>query len=248
MLLQSGSPDDIPVPLSGFTHYRIGSEPDYDKLYRRLTNQPLVSKRPLGKLKRLPAREKNSDSLPGAFSLEQLSKTMSNPRYADDIFRLDRTYNKDAVINKETVIIVVGAGLIAELLDRPTAELLRDQIDLQGGSYPFRRGIVITDEAWYRPGEVVAIGNNPVIAVGGPKTNRLTAEFDQWKPSPPSSQGAYAIPVSGARIGTGFFRKNQQGLPQVALWGHDANAVRETVEFYFRNERGLAEFLKMCWK
>ena len=42
---------------------------------------------------------------------------------------------------------------------------------------------------------------------------------------------------------------NQQGLPQVALWGHDANAVRETVEYYFRSEKsGLAEFLKMCWK
>ncbi|HTC48453.1 MAG TPA: SEFIR domain-containing protein [Candidatus Aquilonibacter sp.] len=248
VLLESASSDYIPLPLRGFTHYRVGTEPDYNKLYRRLTNQPLVSKRPLGKLKRLPAREKSPDSLPGAFSLEQLSKTMSNPRYADDIFKLDRTYNKDAVINRETVIIVVGAGLIAELLDRPTAELLRDQIDLQGGIYPFRRGIVITDEAWYKPSEAAAIGNNPVIAVGGPKTNRLTAEFDQWKPNPPSTQGAYAIPVSGARIGTGFFRRNQQGPPQVALWGHDANAVRETVEVYFRNERGLAEFLKICWK
>jgi hypothetical protein len=248
VLLEGASPDDIPLPLKGFTHYRADTPAGYEALYRRLIHQPLVSKPPLGKLRGLPAREKNQDSLPNAFSLEQLSKTMSNPRYADDIFRLDRTYNKDAVINKETVIIVVGASLIAELLDRPTAELLRDHIDLQGGSNPFRRGIVITDESWYKPSEAVAIGNNPVIAIGGPKTNRVTAEFDQWKPSPPSTQGAYAIPVSGARLGTGFFRKNQQGLPQVALWGHDANAVRETVEYYFRNEGGLAEFLKTCWK
>ena len=119
VLLESASPDDIPVPLRGFTHYRVGTEPDYDKLYRRLTNQPLVSKRPLGKLRRLPAREKSPDSLPGAFSLEQLSKTMSNPRYADDIFKLDRTYNKDAVINKETVIIVVGASSLRNYLTAP---------------------------------------------------------------------------------------------------------------------------------
>jgi hypothetical protein len=56
----------------------------------------------------LPAKGKQQDSLPDAFSLEQLSKTMSNPRYADDIFRLDRFYDTRKAINKETVIIVVG--------------------------------------------------------------------------------------------------------------------------------------------
>lgn len=192
--------------------------------------------------------KENQNSVSSTFSLERLSKTMSNPRYADDIFKLDRTYDKKAVINEQTVIIVVGASIVAELLDRPTAELLRDHIDHQGGNYPFRRGIVITHDAWYEPTEAKAVGNNPVIAVGGPKTNRLTAEFDEWKPNSPSKQGSYSIPVSGTRVGTGFFRTNQKGLPQVALWGYGANAVRETVEHYLRDERGLAEFLKMCWK
>jgi TIR domain len=248
VLLEGASPDDIPLPLKGFTYYRADTASGYDGLYRRLIRQPLINKPPLGKPRSLPAREKNQDSLPGAFSMEQLSKTMSNPRYADDIFKLDRTYDRKAVINEQTVIIVVGASIVAELLDRPTAELLRDHIDHQGGSNPFRRGIVISHDAWYEPTEATVIGSNPVIAVGGPKTNRLTAEFDQWKPKPPSKEGAYPIPVSGAQIGTGFFRKNQRGLPQVALWGYNANAVRETVEYYFRTERGLAEFLKMCWK
>jgi hypothetical protein len=49
--------------------------------------------------------------------------------------------------------------------------------------------------------------------------------------------------VTGARIGTGFFRQNPKGLLQVALRGHNANAIRETVEYYFRNEEGFAEFL-----
>ena len=65
------------------------------------------------------ARREKTDSLPGAFSSEQSSKTMSNLRYAGDIFELDRIYNKDAGFNKERVIIVVGTSLIAELLDRP---------------------------------------------------------------------------------------------------------------------------------
>src|SRR5580700_10936893 len=51
-----------------------------------------------------PAKEKSPNSLPDVFSSEQLSKTMSNPRYADDILKLDRIY-EHSVINKETVII-----------------------------------------------------------------------------------------------------------------------------------------------
>ena len=44
VLLGGSLPDDIPIPLRGFTHYRVGAEPGYDGLYRRLTDQPLVSK------------------------------------------------------------------------------------------------------------------------------------------------------------------------------------------------------------
>jgi hypothetical protein len=68
----------------------------------------------------------------------------------------------------------------------------------------------------------VVIANNPVIAIGGPKTNKLSAEFDKWKPTPPSKEGTYQIPATGPRIGTGFFRKNQAGWPQVGLWGINA--------------------------
>ena len=180
VLLEGASPDDIPHPLRGFTRYRVNTEPGYDALYRRLTSQPLVSKPALGHLRSLPAKEKSQDSLPNAFSLEQLSKTMSNPRYADDIFRLDRIYDRHSVINKETVILVVGTTLVAELLDRPVAELLRDKIDQRGGDYPFRRGIVVSDQTWY--GEVWAFGNNAVIAVGGPPANKLSDEFAKWAP------------------------------------------------------------------
>ena len=250
VLLEGASPEDVPLPLRGFTYFRADTEPGYEALYRRLTNQPLVSKPALGSLRSLPAKEKNQDSLPNAFSLEQLSKTMSNPRYADDIFRLDRFYDTRKVINEETVIIVVGTSIVAELLDRQAAELLRDHIDQRGGQYPFRRGIVITHDAWYDRNEAVVIANNPVIALGGPKTNKLSAEFDKWKPTPPSKEGTYQIPATGPRIGTGFFRKNQAGWPQVGLWGinRSANTTRETVEYYFKNEQGLAAFLKMCWK
>jgi hypothetical protein len=243
VLFSDASVDDIPLPLRGFTRYHLAG--DYEKLYHRLTNK-LPSKPPLGSLESLPAKEKSPDSLPNAFTLKQLSKTKSNPHYAFDIFRLDRIYDHSSVLNKETVIIVVGTSIVAELLDRPAAQLLRDKIDQKGAPYAFRRGIVITHEAWYA--EIAVIGNNPVIAVGGPANNRLSEEFAQWKPAPPSKEGVYPIPVAGPRIGTGFFRFNSGHLPQVGLWGETASATRETVEHYFKNQRGFAEFLNLCWK
>jgi hypothetical protein len=242
VLFDGASTDDIPLPLRGPSRYHL--DRDYDGLYRLLTQQPLVSKPTLGHLRSLPAKEKSPDSLPNAFSLEQLSKTMSNPRYAEDIFKLDRIYDRHSVINKETVIIVVGTTIVTELLDRPAAELLRDHIDERGGKFPYRRGIVLADQAWYN--EAFALSGNPVISVGGPPVNKLSDEFDKWAPTPPSKEGKYSI--AGAGVRTGFFRKNPSGLPQVGLWGNNANATRETVEHYFRNEQGLNEFLKMCWK
>jgi hypothetical protein len=244
VLFLGTSSDHIPLPLRSFTRHYVDTQEGYEALYRQLTNQPRVSKPTLGHLNSLPAKEKSRYSLPSAFSLEQLSKAMSNPRYAEDIFRLDKVYDRHSVINKESVVVVVGTTLVAELLDRPVAELLRDQIDQRGGKYPFRRGIVITDQAWYA--EAAIIANNPVIAVGGPTANKLSDEFDKWAPPPGSPKGKYLIPGPGNR--TGFFRKNQADLPQVGLWGRDSNATRETVEHYFSNPEGLIKFLQLSWK
>jgi len=244
VLFAGATPDHIPVPLKGFNYYRVDSENGYDLLYRHLTDQPRASRPDLGTLRSLPAKERSRYSLPTVFSLERLSKTVSNPRYADDIFRLDRFYDERATVNRETVVIVVGTTIVAELLDRPAAELLRDRIDQCGGEFPFRRGIVMTDQGWYA--EAAIIAKNPVISIGGPVINKLSDEFDRWKPAPPSGEGKYTIPGADAR--TRFFRRNQARLPQVGLWGHTASATRETVEHYIKNEKGLTEFLSMCWR
>jgi len=105
---------------------------------------------------------------------------MSNPRYYDDVLRLDKTWDRHAILNKETVILVVGTNMVVELLDRPVAEFLRDHIDQRGAEYPFRRGIVVTDQAWFD--EAAVLQDNPVISIGGPPANRLSAEFNDWPP------------------------------------------------------------------
>jgi hypothetical protein len=144
------------------------------------------------------------------------------------------------------VIVVVGTSIIAELLDRPVAELLRDEIDRLGGEFPYRRAVVLTHDAWYAEAEQPIIANNPVIAVGGPPINRLSEEFDKWVAPPGSTEGKYTIPGEGAL--TGFFRKNKIGLPQVSLWGRTASATRKAVEHYLKSDNGLKAFLKMSWK
>jgi hypothetical protein len=240
VFFNGASPDNIPVPLRGSTHYCLYD--DYEALYRRLTKQPIITRPRMGRLKRLPPKEKSLHSLPTVFSLEHLSNTMSNPRYAEDIYRLDKSYDRHAIINKETVIVVVGTTVVAELLDRPAAEFLRDHIDQKDAEYPFRRGIVVSDQTWFDEAKVLL--HNPVISIGGPPANKLSAEFNNWTPSKPG-EGKYSIPGGVARIG--FYRPNPRGLPQVALWGETAGETREAVEHYVRNEKGLDAFLKMCW-
>jgi nucleoside phosphorylase len=133
------------------------------------------------------------------FSSDQIGKTMANPQYEGDMSRLDRLFDLGAVINRETVIIVIGKSIPVELLDRPVAELLRDEIDRRGGvEYPFRRAIVITDAGWYA--EAGNIASNAVIAIGGPRSNELTKEFED-KPA----GGAVKFLISGREGCNGRF-------------------------------------------
>jgi hypothetical protein len=148
-----------------------------------------------------------------AFSIEQLSRTMSNPKYENDLSKLhSNKYMSKSILRKDTVIIVIGNRIPAELLDRPIAERLRDQIDERGGGDRFRRAIVLTDTAWSAEAENVA--DNPVIAVGGPPANELSRQFSASVPGAPG-EGVYTIRRTGEV--QGFFRRNSAGLPQVGL-------------------------------
>jgi tetratricopeptide (TPR) repeat protein len=53
----------IPIPLRGATRYDL-AKPDYDSLYRRLTNQPLTPRPDLGKRRPMPARERRQEFFP----------------------------------------------------------------------------------------------------------------------------------------------------------------------------------------
>ncbi len=65
----------IPTPLKGATYYCVGSEEGYEDLYRRLTNQPKTEKPVLGKLRKLPTRERKQDFRPPRLYLAKLPPT-----------------------------------------------------------------------------------------------------------------------------------------------------------------------------
>jgi hypothetical protein len=52
IVFDPGDSSFIPTPLQGFTHFKLNE--DYDGLYRRLTNQPLIAKPVLGSVKARP--------------------------------------------------------------------------------------------------------------------------------------------------------------------------------------------------
>src|SRR5687768_13812585 len=61
VLLDGATQEDIPIPIRNDGHYRISrfdlSDPGYEALYRDLTAQPYVTKRVLGEIVPLPARQ-----------------------------------------------------------------------------------------------------------------------------------------------------------------------------------------------
>ena len=178
-----------------------------------------------------------------AFSIERLSATMSNPNYENDLSKLHKNrYMSSSILRKDTIIIVIGNRIPAELLDRPMAECLRDQMDERGGGDRFRRAKVLTDTAWFA--EAYNVADNPVIAIGGPPANELSREFSASGPGA-LGEGIYTIRRTGEV--QGFFRRNSAGLPQVGLWGKTAKGTRQAVEHYLRSKDGLDEFLKMAW-
>jgi hypothetical protein len=170
-----------------------------------------------------------------------------NPRYEFDLLMLDQRYQLSEIINRKSVAIVVGDGLVAELLDRPVAGLLRDEISRHSGGDPFKRALILgyfqwTQETWMHA--------NPTIAIGGEPANRLSAEIlqncraqgaDQWTLCP-EGWGAFAAAIPAAST-DGSTQSSPVG-PRVALWGRKADETRNAVENYILRPEGLSCFLK----
>jgi tetratricopeptide (TPR) repeat protein len=75
ILFADGQVAHIPTPLQSATYYRVDTANGYEDLYRRLTNQPRVTKPELGKRRALPPRKRQQDFFAPKVSLAKLPST-----------------------------------------------------------------------------------------------------------------------------------------------------------------------------
>jgi len=119
MVFDTADVEWIPPPLQGATHYRLDEENGYEALYRRLTDQPSTIRPTLGKLRKLPPRERKEDFLSaqiaglGKISLAKL------PSISPDLFgregklaMLDSAW-EDSQTNVVSLVAFGGVGKTA---------------------------------------------------------------------------------------------------------------------------------------
>jgi ribosomal protein S1 len=177
------------------------------------------------------SRREQRKVLPFTFT-SRLGETVSNPHYQHDLNKLDEIWDFSKVISPETIFIVTGCNVAVELLDRPVAERLRDEIDNRGNPLTCRRAIIIGDLWWWKDTQNQS---HPVISIGSHNSNSLTPEL--------ASKGS-KWEVSGGLCGCFV----DDALPKVALWGESAGQTRDSVEHFINHSEGLSSFLKLCWK
>ena len=133
----------------------------------------------------------------------------------------------------ETVLIVTGSDLPAEMNDRPIAYRLKAEIDRIGAGRAFRGATVVADR-WYADNRIFHLC--PVVAVGGPGVNAVAAAL--VKELPVLVQQDDRIFVQGAWDG-----EHQRA----SLWGVDRVATARAVQVFLA-EGHCAAFLGRAWR
>lgn len=107
----------IPVVLGGATYYKVNIQDDYDALCGRFTNQPLIQKPKLGKLRAMPPRERKQDFLDAPWNVpyplhpfiqEKIKRLQSE---AEEIIGLSKIFFTSIPIQTENQIISYGSPI-----------------------------------------------------------------------------------------------------------------------------------------
>ncbi len=133
----------------------------------------------------------------------------------------------------ETVLIVTGSDIPAEMNDRPTAYGLKAELDRLGAGVPWRGGLVVSDR-WYADNRLFHLC--ATVAIGGPGVNGVAAALVD------------ELPVLVRRDDRVFVQGAWDGeQKRVSLWGMDRAATAEAVEVFLR-EGHCAGFLAAAWR
>lgn len=122
-----------------------------------------------------------------------------------------------------TLLIVTGAHLRAEVLDRPIAYRLRERVLEAMGEDADPASVLVCSDLWYLNQE--ELRDLPTISIGGPTVNALAAYWGDRLPS--------VFAVDGVMIVQADF----DTVPVASCWGVNAQATAAAAD------RFLAEHL-----
>jgi hypothetical protein len=135
----------------------------------------------------------------------------------------------------QTILIVVGADLKPEEIDRPMAYKLKSAFESSPlfEEHPFRKCLVISD-ALYKHDKIIKVC--PTVAVGGPGVNLVAAELVE------------RLPVYLARENRYYIQSDRDfSERKISIWGMDREATEEAIDIFIENGI-LDNFLKSIWK
>jgi len=133
----------------------------------------------------------------------------------------------------DTVLVVTGIDVPAEMNDRPLAYRLKAEIDRRGQGKAFHGALVVSD-AWFAQNRIFHLC--PVVAIGGPGVNALAAGL------------VNELPMLVKRDDRIFVQGEWDGEEKRAsLWGMDRTATAEAVRL-FLEEGHCDAFLRSAWR
>ena len=132
---------------------------------------------------------------------------------------------------RNTVLLVVGYGILPEEEDRPIAYELKRAINSRREGADNRSAVVVTD-MWMLNQEMAEMF--PAISIGGPAVNAFSAQIYE------------DLPLAFTRDQQVFIQMNQDRGKRAALWGMDQRGTRDAVEMFVKD--GLLDrFLDLVW-
>ena len=133
----------------------------------------------------------------------------------------------------ETILIVTGSDIPAEMHDRPVAYALKNEIDRLGAGATWRGAVVVGDR-WYADNRLFHLCSTVII--GGPGVNAVAAALVDELPM---------LTTIDERV---FLQGAWDGeMKRVSLWGLDRSSTAQAVETFVRDGH-CTRFLTAAWK
>ena len=120
------------------------------------------------------------------------------------------------------VLVVVGSSLHAEVIDRPLAQRLRDEVAARLANEPdgLLRAAICTD-LWYLNDR--ELDRAPVIALGEPSHNAAAAMLCARLPTAMVIEQLFRVHLDPEFV---------SDQPRAALWGKDASATEAAIDAF----------------